>query len=98
MIIIIILKSPVQRLMVPIIMYITSGSLTSLFNAIVSRRNDVNSFSTVLLESNGAPVLVSFCRDCVAHELNMLSKRDCKPIGTCSIVRLFGKRKLKRNK
>ena len=84
--------------MVPIIMYITSGSLTSLFNAIVSRRNDVNSFSTVLLESNGAPVLVSFCRDCVAHELNMLSKRDCKPIGTCSIVRLCGKRKLKRNK
>ena len=84
--------------MVPIIMYITSGSLTSLFNAIVSRRNDVNRFSTVLLESNGAPVLVSFCRDCVAHDLNMLSERDCNPIGGSSLVWLFGKRKLKRNK
>ena len=80
--------------MVPIIMYITSGSLTSLFNAIVSRRNDVNSFSTVLLETqNRAPVFVSFCTNCAAHELHMMSERVCNRIGTSSLVSLFGEKK-----
>ena len=46
-----VLNSLSQRPMPLTIMYITNVSLTSLFNAIVSRRNDVNILYTFLLLS-----------------------------------------------